>query len=207
MPKQNLTEIICIIDKSGSMGLIKTDAIGGFNEFLKAQKEVPGEALMTVVLFDTDYKFLVEGKNIQDVEPLNERTYVPGGMTALLDAIGKTIDKAAERITSITDENKPGKVIVSILTDGQENSSREYSRKQIFDKIKHQADVEKWQFLFLAANQDAIAEAGMLGINPNAAVNYAATPDGVRSAYASVNAATVSYRTTGQLGDEWKTQK
>jgi Mg-chelatase subunit ChlD len=193
MPNNDLTEIVCIVDKSGSMETIKTDAIGGFNQFLKEQKEIPSPASMTIVLFDTAYKFLVEGKDIQAVETLNEHTYTPGGCTALLDAVGITIDKVVERLSGIPDDQQPGKVLVAILTDGEENSSKEYNRQQIFDRIKKQTDAG-WRFLFLAANQDAFAEAGSLGIAMDSTANFAATPDGIKHAFVGASFASTCYR-------------
>jgi Mg-chelatase subunit ChlD len=193
MPNNDLTEIVCIVDKSGSMETIKTDAIGGFNQFLKEQKEIPSPASMTIVLFDTAYEFLVEGKDIQAVEPLNERIYTPGGGTALLDAVGITIDKVVERLTGIPDDQQPGKVLVAILTDGEENSSEKYKRQQIFDRIKKQTDAG-WRFLFLAANQDAFAEAGSIGIAMDSTANFAATPDGILGAFVGASFASTCYR-------------
>ncbi len=185
-----MTEIICVIDKSGSMWSIKDDAIGGFNAFLEDQKALPGEANMTVVLFDTKYVFYAEGKNIQDVTPLNENTYIPGGYTALLDAVGTTIDKTIERLAG-----KDTPVLMVILTDGHENASHEYSRDQIISRIKHQTEAAKWEFKYLGANQDAFAEAGKLGIAIQDALNFSATSAGLRSAYKSVSCMTTSFRT------------
>ena len=135
MGREGLTEIVCIIDKSGSMEAVKEDAIGGFNRFLKEQQELPGESLFTLVLFDTEYRRVTDGRPIREVNTLNRKTYSPGGMTALLDAVGITVDRVARRIEKTPPSDKPEKVIVAVLTDGLENSSVEYSAGQIFDKI------------------------------------------------------------------------
>lgn len=183
MPKENLTEIICIIDRSGSMGSIKSDAIGGFNSFIEEQKKVSGEANVTLTLFNHNYVISYSGKPLSEVEHLNENTYVPSGTTALLDAVGRTIDDTGHRLSNTHEEERPAKVIVTILTDGLENASKDYTRRQVFDKIKHQREVYKWEFVFLAANQDAFAEASKIGIEPNMTVNFKATGEGTRRAY------------------------
>jgi uncharacterized protein YegL len=200
--KQGLTEIIAVVDKSGSMLSVKSDAIGGFNAFLEGQKKLPGEATMTVVLFDSRgrYELKYSGVPLAEVEPFNEGTYVPGGMTALLDAIGKTIDAVGKRLSMALEAERPEKVIMAILTDGHENDSKEYKRPQIMDKINHQRDVYKWEFIFLGANQDAIEEGGRIGIHH--AMTYAATPEGTRDAYNLVGNMVASYRTTGKVEPE-----
>ncbi|MGG1659551.1 vWA domain-containing protein [Brevibacillus sp. NRS-1366] len=203
MPKQGLTEIIAIIDKSGSMDSIKSDAIGGFNTFLESQKNTEGDANLTIVLFDSNYNQLTSGERIKLVQPLNDKTYVPSGMTALLDAIGRAIDEVSGRIANTPEDERPEKVISVILTDGDENASREYKRTQIMDKIKSKQE-EGWQFLFLAANQDAIKEANSIGINGNFAMNFAATGKGITNTYSAVTDAVSMYRSTGAISANWK---
>jgi hypothetical protein len=187
VPNNDLTEIVCIVDKSGSMESIRTDAIGGFNQFLKGQKEIPSPANMTIVLFDTEYNLIVDGKDIQTVEPLNNLTYAPSGCTALLDAVGRTIDKVVERLNSMPDDQRPG-------TDGEENSSKEYNRQQISDRISKQTEAG-WQILFLAANQDAFAEGSKLGVSATNTTNFAATGAGIIGAFGSVHSVAVCFRT------------
>ena len=136
MSKKDFNEIICILDRSGSMASVATDAIGGFNQFLKDQKELPGEASLTVVLFDNKYELLHENTPINDVPDLNFKTYVPRGMTALLDAIGKTIDETGKRLKNTPEDQRPEKVIVSILTDGFENASCKYDKSKIKEMIE-----------------------------------------------------------------------
>jgi len=190
------TEIICIIDSSGSMGSVADDAIGGFNSFVKEQKELPDSATLTLVTFDTTVKVIHEGINIKDVPELDGNTYKVGGMTALYDAIGRTIDETEKR-HSASAEGRPGKVIVAILTDGHENSSREYSHKQVLEMIERQKDECRWEFMFLAANQDAFAVSQNMGITH--AMNYAHTKVGTRKAAFCMSKAVRSYRCSGKV--------
>ena len=183
---KNLCEIVCIIDKSGSMGSIRTDAIGGFNSFLAEQRKLPGDAVVTLVLFDDKTTKAYEGRKIQDTEPLGETSYIPGGGTALLDAVGTTIDSVGKRLADTAESSRPGKVIVAILTDGEENSSLKYTYAQITERIDRQTNVYKWEFLFLAANQDAIASAANLHIQAENAVAFNATAEGTRIVFASM---------------------
>jgi hypothetical protein len=184
---ENLVEIACVVDRSGSMQSITTDAIGGFNAFLDAQKAEPGAARLTLVLFDHEYKVVHESADIQSVPPLNEKTYEPRGTTALLDSLGRTIDDTGKRLAAMPENERPRKVIVAILTDGMENASQHYSYEKISVMITHQRDVYNWDFVFLAANQDAIAEAGKLSIGAENAVAFAATAHGVREAYTTMS--------------------
>lgn len=195
MPKQGLSEIICIIDRSGSMLSIKNDAIGGFNAFLQAQKELPGDAKLTLILFNQKYDIIHDGKPIKEVPNLNTKSYYPTGNTALYDAVGRAIDTVGERLANTAEENRPEKVIVAILTDGEENSSREYSQEKIHEMIKHQKEVYSWEVVFLAANIDAVATAKSLGIQQKDAFAFVATGAGVRSAYTDMSRSISDYRT------------
>jgi hypothetical protein len=184
---QNLVEIARVVDRSGSMYSITTDAIGGFNAFLEGQKADPGSARLTLVLFDHEYQVVHESADIQSVPPLNEDTYEPRGSTALLDSLGRTIDDTGKRLAAMPEDERPRKVIVAILTDGMENASQHYSHGKISEMITHQRDVYDWDFVFLAANQDAIAEAGKLSIGADHAIAFAATAQGVREAYTTMS--------------------
>ena len=135
---------------------MELEARNGFNAFLESQQKLPGEARLTLVLFDHEYIVAHDGVPIKDVPSLDEHTYVPRGTTALLDAIGRTINTIGERLDKAPEPERPGKVIVAILTDGLENASQEFKRKQIFKMIKHQREVYSWEFIFLGARQDAI---------------------------------------------------
>jgi len=154
---KNLSEIVCIVDRSGSMATIAADAIGGFNTFLAEQKKLPGEAQFTLVLFDTEYLVPVANQPIQSVEPLTNKTFVPRGGTALLDAIGRTIATIGVRLGKTPESERPAHVIVVILTDGEENSSHEYSHSRIASMIQHQQDKYNWHFVYLGVGIDAFA--------------------------------------------------
>lgn len=201
----DLNEIVCIIDRSGSMASIKQDAIGGFNTFLEAQKALPGAANLTLILFDTAYEVIVDNKNILQVEPLNDKTFVPRGSTALLDAIGRAITSIGERLSNTPEALRPAQVIVAILTDGEENSSLKYTNSRVAKMIKHQQEVYNWQFIFLAANQDAFATGGALNIPAANTANFAATRQGTQTAYETVNNLTASYRTSNSAPATVKT--
>jgi uncharacterized protein YegL len=194
MTNPNLTEIIVISDRSGSMGSIADDAIGGFNTFLKEQQEVPGECKFTYCQFDNEYEVVHDGIPIRDMKPLDRSTFVPRGSTALLDAIGRTINVVGERLAKTSEDQRPGKVIVVILTDGQENFSKEFSRDQIFEMITTQHDQFKWEFVFLAANQDAIAGGASLGISAAGSANYSPDAFGSRAIYKNASMGITSFR-------------
>lgn len=192
--KQNLTDISVVLDRSGSMESVRTDTIGGFNAFLKTQKEAPGEATLTLAQFDDQYEIVHNGKNIQDVPNLTAETFVPRGMTALLDAIGRTVNATGARLSALTEDQRPGKVIFVILTDGQENKSSEFTKEKINEMIKHQKEAYQWDFVFLGANQDAIHAGTSLGINAGNAMTYAANVKGTEAAFASLGATMCTYR-------------
>lgn len=160
----NLTEIAYILDRSGSMQPMTEAAITGFNEFLQEQLDEPGDANLSLLLFDNEFQVPYERTPLQDVRSLDTTTYVPRGSTALLDAIGLTIDTIGKKLAADPEEKRPGKVIVAIYTDGYENASIRFTMAQINEMITHQRSKYGWEFLFLAANQDAIATATQMGI-------------------------------------------
>jgi uncharacterized protein YegL len=197
--KENLTEIICVVDKSGSMQRRTKDVIGGFNQFLEDQKKVPEDATLTLTLFDTAYNIVHNGKPLADVPPLDAKMYIAGGMTALLDAIGRTMDEVGLRLHNIPEDDRPGKVLFLIITDGEENSSKEYTLDQIREKIKLQQEVYKWDFVFLGANQDAFAGASSLNIPTANAIPFKDSSVGIRSAYRGMAQCVSSYRSSGKV--------
>lgn len=176
-------EIICIIDRSGSMGSIQEDAQNGFNHFLAEQKDVPGEANLTLVEFDHECNEIYNRANLKSVE---QYTLNPRGCTALLDAIGRTLNSQPEF-------SKETKVIVVIVTDGGENSSKEYTRSQVFDLITSRRE-QGWEFLFLAADQDAISVGVSMGIASNKSANFARTASGTYSVHDTTSKYISSYR-------------
>ncbi len=158
----SLTELILIVDRSGSMSTRQKDAEGGIKEFIRSQKEQPGECSFTLVEFDDQYNFVHKGKNIQEIK--NDYKLVPRGSTALLDAVGNTLVQIGKRLSDMQECDRPGLVMVVIVTDGEENSSKEFTKNQIQEMIKHQQDVYSWQFTFLGASDSAFTEAGSMGI-------------------------------------------
>lgn len=176
------TEIICILDRSGSMGSMLNETIEGFNSFIDEQKAVKGKAKVTLVQFDNKYEVIYSGVKLKNVPVLDTNTFKPRGMTALLDAIGKTLTEQKERITN---EKWADKVIVVILTDGHENASQEFKTDTV-KKLTKDAQDEGWSFVYLGANQDAIVAAQQFGIDTKSTLNmvsgYAATGNGMQGA-------------------------
>ena len=166
---KDLTDITLVVDRSGSMASIRTDAEGGVNTFLTDQAEQPGEALVTLVQFDTQYEFVHKGVPVKQVPRYH---LVPRGSTALLDAVGRAINETGERLAKLPEADRPGLVIFVVMTDGQENSSQEFTKAQIKKMIEHQQSVYKWQYTFLGANQDSFAEAGSMGMAASGVANF-----------------------------------
>lgn len=175
---KTLTELICIIDRSGSMEHVKQEAIAGINTFLEDQKAVPGDATLTLVRFDTEYEIIHNATPIAQVPPLDETTYQPRGMTALYDAIGRTIDDVGRRLSKTPEADRPAHVIVAILTDGLENASSDYTSDRVRQMIEHQQSVYGWDVIYLGANQDAFAESRKIGIVAQNTRQWQATSDG-----------------------------
>ncbi|MGI5864910.1 MAG: hypothetical protein ACOX6T_23065 [Myxococcales bacterium] len=169
------------------MGAIRDDAIKGFNAFLAEQKALPGEARLTLVLFDDQYEVAVEHTDLQAVEPLTRQTFVPRGSTALFDAMGRTIDEVGQRLAKTSEDERPSKVVVVTLTDGHENASVKFSERDVFDRVAHQRDVYCWDFVFLAADQDAIATAARLAIDAANAIDFRSDADGTAMAFAAMS--------------------
>lgn len=199
--KDNLTEIVFILDRSGSMYHLAQDTVGGYNAFIESQKQESGEAVLTTVLFDDQYELLHNRVNIQDVQPLTEKEYYARGLTALYDALGKTINNIGEKLYNTPEEERPSKVIFVITTDGEENASHEFSRELIKDMVERQKEEYSWEFIFLGANIDAFGVGSSLGITYNA--NYSATVDGTKSVYDSLSNNISSYRQSGSVSSDW----
>jgi hypothetical protein len=197
-------DITVVLDRSGSMQSVRQDTIGGFNAFLGEQRKLPGQCTVSMVQFDDQYEPLYSGKPVQDAPPLSADNFVPRGMTALLDAIGRTINETGRRLAAMPEAHRPGKVLFVILTDGGENSSKEFTRQQVFDMIGHQKSVYSWDFVFLGANQDAISVGRSLNIADGSAMTYAANPVGTQAAFASASAYASQTRSgaQGSFSDE-----
>ena len=203
--KENLTEIVFILDESGSMQPLTDDTIGGFNSYVEEQKKEPGEAYLTTVLFDDRYIILHDHINLKDVPSLTDHEYRPTGMTALMDAIGKTINNVGHRLANTPEEERPSHVIFVITTDVYENASREFTRTQVKRMIEHQQEKYSWQFLFLGAGIDAYKEASSIGIGGVHTMSVTADSIGTQNVYCSVSNASKSIRSSNSIADEkWK---
>lgn len=196
MSRKNHDELVLIVDRSESMGKIRDDTIGTLNTFLESQSNVHGRtASLTLILFNDKYEIICDGLFLAHVEFTGEG-YIPQGSTALLDAIGKTVDTVGGRLENTPEDERPEKVIVAIMTDGLENASKEYTREQIKEKIKHQSEAYGWIFEFLGANIDVVKEAGDIGIKEAQTFSFQSTPDGVWRGVATLNARVTHYRVT-----------
>ncbi len=183
MPKQHHTEIVCIIDRSGSMSGLRHDAVVGFNTFLASQQRQPGTASLSLILFNHRYERVCENVPVDAVEPLSVMSYAPNGNTALLDAVGRTIDDVGKRLADTPEPDRPEKLLVCILTDGLENSSLHYRPWDIKSRIEHQRLKYSWEFVYLAAGQEVFDEAKHLGIAPEFLMQVGRTPIGMTMAF------------------------
>lgn len=202
--KANRTELVFILDRSGSMCGLERDTIGGFNAMLEQQKREAGEAVVTTVLFDDRYELLHDRIDLRGVAPITEREYFVRGTTALLDAVGRTINKIAAAQRHTAPGLRADKVLFVITTDGYENASREFSHGQIKAMIQREREEYGWEFLFLGANIDAVAAAGQLGIREDRAVTSHADSQAVQLNYQTISAAVSSMRACGQVPSAWK---
>ena len=202
--KKDLTELVFILDRSGSMGGLEEDTIKGFNSMLIKQLNEPGEALITTVLFDNDLELLHDRLNIREALPITEDDYYVRGSTALLDAIGMTISNLVKTTRQSKESERPEKVVFIITTDGEENSSREYTFDKINKMITYQKDRYGWEFIFLGANIDAIATARRFGIREDRASNYHSDEKGTILNYQVLNDAVSDLRASKSIDKNWK---
>jgi uncharacterized protein YegL len=202
--KSNGTELVFILDRSGSMSGLEADTIGGYNAMLAKQKNEEGEATVTTVLFNHDIDLLHDRIKIEGIAPITEREYEVGGTTALLDAIGSTIHKIGNVQKRTSEEERAGKVLFVITTDGMENASREYDYGKIKAMIEHQKVKYDWEFIFLGANIDAVAIASKFGIQEDYAVNYHADSEGTQVNFQALNEAVTSFRKGQKIDRIWK---
>jgi len=198
MTNKNLTAIGFVLDRSGSMMSIKDKTINGFNEFLETQKMSDGSACVTLAQFDHEYNVIHDYVDIQSVPNLTTEAFAPRGSTALLDAIGMTIVSIGQKISLIAEDERPGNVIIVVITDGQENASVEYSRDKIFEMITHQTEVYKWEFIFLGASKDAISAGQSMGFSTGKSVAY--STDNVTIAISALGNKMSLYRSTTMNG-------
>lgn len=199
----NRTELVFILDRSGSMSGLEADTIGGFNSMLSKQKKEAGQANVTTVLFDDRYELLHDRIDIQGVAPITDREYFVRGSTALLDAIGITVDKLDHVQTHTAPDYRADKVLFVITTDGMENSSRKFTHMQIKKLIEAKKEMG-WEFLFLGANIDAVATAKCFGISADRAVNYHADREGTALNYEVLSETVASFRASKPIAASWK---
>lgn len=202
--KKDLSEIVFILDRSGSMSGLEADTIGGYNALLAKQRGEPGEARLSTVLFNHDTEVLHDRVDIRAVAPLTDRDYRVGGSTALLDAIGGAIDHIGRIHKHARPEDRPAHTLIVIATDGMENASHRYSGREIKKMIERQRDKYGWEFLFLGANVDAFADAERLGIDRDHASNYHADSVGVQACYCAVAESVRTLRRGRRLDKSWK---
>ena len=204
--KKGLTELVFILDRSGSMQGLEKDTIGGYNALVSKQKGEMGEAVMTTVLFDDQYEILHDRIGIAGIRPISEKEYFVRGTTALLDAVGRTIKKIINVQRNTAPEEQAEKVLFVITTDGLENASREYTYKQIKEMIQYQKEKYGWEFIFLGANIDAVAEAEKFGIESSRAARFHNDSEGIELNYAELSEAISEMRFSCEISDNWKSK-
>ena len=202
--RKNLTELVFILDRSGSMSGLEADTIGGFNAMIGRQRGARGEALVSTVLFDTRSEVIHDRVDIRRIEPMTRRQYTPGGCTALLDAVGGAIHHIGQVHRYAREEDRPEHTLFVITTDGMENASRRYTAERVREMIGRQKARFGWEFLFLGANIDAVQTAGRFGIGEDRAVNYHSDHEGTALNYEVLSDAITTVRNAQPLGREWK---
>lgn len=201
--KKNSTELVFILDKSGSMSGLEKDTIGGYNSFLEKQRSVDGECRITTVLFDNRYELLHDRIDLHAVSPITEKEYYVGGTTALLDAIGTTIHKIATAQEHTAEAFRAEKVMFVIITDGEENASHEYSAEKVKEMINRQKECCGWEFIFLGANIDAVETAGRFGIDKDRAIDYVPDDIGTELNFQMMSETVASFRECGAVPEEY----
>jgi len=204
MANKNLTELVFILDRSGSMAGLEGDTIGGYNSLLEKQRKEVGEATVTTVLFDDQYEMIHDHAAIGKVKDITNKEYFARGMTGLLDAVGKTINHVSNRHKNALDNEVPGKTMVVIITDGYENASREFALPQVKQMIEKQKAEFGWEFLFLGANIDAVSTAAGFGISADRAVTYEADSEGTRMNFDAVSNVACCMRQSAPIAGNWK---
>lgn len=202
--KKNLTEMVFILDRSGSMAGLEKDTIGGFNSMIERQKGEEGEALVSTVLFDNESTVIHDRVDVRKVEPLTERQYFVGGCTALVDAIGGAIHHIGNVHKYAREEDVPEHTVFIITTDGMENASHRYSSDEVKTMVKRQKEKYGWEFLFLGANIDAVETAARIGIGQDRAVNFHNDEIGVKLNYQTVGETVCSLRRNAPISADWK---
>lgn len=202
--KKGLTELVFILDRSGSMSGLEGDTIGGYNAMLAKQKKEPGEAVITTVLFDDKYELLHDRINLRGIAPITDKMYYVRGSTALLDAVGLTIQKISKAQKQTLPDERAERVMFVITTDGMENASREFSYEKVHQMIEDQKSQAGWEFIFLGANMDAAATAKRFGIEENRATSYMADSEGTLLNFEVISDTVSELRCTQAIPKNWK---
>ena len=202
--RKNLTEIVFILDRSGSMSGLEADTIGGFNSMIEEQKKAEGDALISTILFDNVSEVLHDRVDVQNMKPMTEQDYKVRGCTALLDAIGGAIHHIGNIHKYAREEDVPEHTMFVITTDGMENASHYYSSEKVKHMIEHEKNKYGWEFLFLGANIDAVETAGHFGIDADRAVNYRCDSAGTALNYEVLSEAISAVRCNTPLEANWK---
>lgn len=197
-------QIVCILDRSGSMHALVTDTIGGYNSFLAEQKKKNARAEVITVLFDSEYEKLVDTVPLADAPVMTDKDYYARGMTALLDAVGRTVSDTLGQMEKKGICPEKRKVLFLIMTDGQENSSKEYNKQTVKALVNMTKEKYHWNYVFMGANIDSVAEAGAIGIDAKHAANYDHNAGGVKQSFARMGAAVDEVQATGSVGGDWK---
>ncbi len=200
---EKLTEIVFILDSSGSMAALTDDTIGGFNAMVEKQKKEEGEALLSAVLFSDESRVLYDRTDIRKVEPMTARQYQAGGCTALLDAIGGAVRHIANVHKYAREEDRPARTVFVITTDGMENASRRFGYAEVQRMVRHEREKHGWEFLFLGANMDAISAARSFGIRPDRAVRYCGDAAGTALNYRVVDETIAKVRRHEEIKADW----
>ena len=199
----NITELVFILDRSGSMSGLEGDTIGGFNSLIEKQKKQDGECFVTTVLFDNELETIHDREELSEIKPMTEDDYTVRGCTALIDAIGSTIEHIERIHKYARAEDVPEHTMFVIMTDGMENASRKYSSKKVKKMIERRKEADSWEFLFIGANIDAVETAADFGIGRERAVNYHADRKGTSVVYETVARAVGSIRASKPLAESW----
>ena len=202
--KKDLTELVFILDRSGSMAGLESDTIGGFNAMIEKQKKAQGEALVSTVLFDHESQVLHDRVPLSEIGPMTDEDYTVRGTTALIDAIGSAVKHISNVHKYIRDEDVPESTVFVITTDGMENASHTFSADEVRKLIEKKKEKDGWEFIFLGANIDAAETAKHFGISKENAVNYHADAIGTQCLYASVSDAITSVRSNKKMSAAWR---
>jgi len=196
MPNKDLTLMVCVLDRSGSMHKIVNDAVGGFNSLIEEQKKCQvGKIAVTVAMFNREYELLYNNEDISKIQPFTATSYCPSGSTALLDAVGKTINEVGKKLNDTPEDEKPGKVVFVILTDGEENSSEEFNLEDVKKLIEQQRTQWKWEFIFLASDEKSFEAGSQMGYQNVSRYGV----NNTKGAYAAVSRAVINCRSNQNI--------